>query len=109
MIKFNQMASDRGVRDELNRRAVNGMIRVGLAAERYAKLLCPVDTGRLRNSITNIVDDDETVIRVYVGTNVEYGKYVEHGTTKMDAQPLLKPALADHASDFMRIIQDSMM
>jgi hypothetical protein len=29
----------------------------GLQAENYAKKLCPVDTGNLRNSITHEVDD----------------------------------------------------
>lgn len=32
---------------------------IGLQAERYAKEGCPVDTGRLRNSITHAVKDDE--------------------------------------------------
>lgn len=41
---------------------------VGITAEAYAKLNCPVDTGRLRSSITHVVDDKA----VYIGTNVEY-------------------------------------
>lgn len=43
---------------------------VGLAAEGYAKAACPVDTGRLRNSITHVARPDEKA--VYIGTNVEY-------------------------------------
>lgn len=42
----------------------------GLQAERSAKLLCPVDTGRLRNSITNEVALNEKA--AYIGTNTEY-------------------------------------
>ena len=42
--------------------------KVGLIAERNAKLACPVDTGRLRNSITHTHDKNTT----YIGTNVEY-------------------------------------
>ena len=45
------------------------LVRIGMQAERFAKEKCPVDTGRLRNSITNKVKDDAA----YVGTNVEYG------------------------------------
>ncbi|MBN2940336.1 MAG: HK97 gp10 family phage protein [Collinsella sp.] len=41
---------------------------VGLAAEGYAKAICPVDTGRLRNSITHVARPDEKA--VYIGTNV---------------------------------------
>lgn len=48
---------------------------VGMECEKYAKGLCPVDTGRLRNSITHAVQSNETA--VIVGTNVEYAPYVE--------------------------------
>ena len=41
---------------------------VGLAAEGYAKAICPVDTGRLRNSIAHVARPDEKA--VYIGTNV---------------------------------------
>ncbi len=37
---------------------------------------CPVDTGRLKGSITSAVEGNSAVI----GTNVEYGIYVEFGT-----------------------------
>ena len=37
---------------------------------------CPVDTGRLKGSITSAIEDDSAVI----GTNVEYAPYVEFGT-----------------------------
>ena len=37
---------------------------------------CPVDTGRLKNSITSAVEGDSAVI----GTNAEYAQYVEFGT-----------------------------
>lgn len=42
--------------------------KVGLIAERNAKLACPVDTGRLRNSISHTHDKNTA----YIGTNVEY-------------------------------------
>lgn len=43
---------------------------IGGQAEKYAKGLCPVDTGRLRNSITHSLASGEDA--VYVGSNVEY-------------------------------------
>lgn len=43
---------------------------IGLTAENYAKQECPVDTGRLRNSITHAVEAGEQA--VYIGSNVEY-------------------------------------
>ena len=35
-----------------------GLEQVGLAAEGHAKAKCPVDTGRLRNSITHVQLDN---------------------------------------------------
>lgn len=81
--------------------------KCGLVAEGYAKRLCPVDTGRLRNSITHTtVSEGETV--TYVGTNVEYAPYVELGTLRTRAQPFIKPSVADHVSEYKRIIEDEL-
>ena len=59
---------------------LRGLEKCGLVAEGYAKKLCPVDTGNLRNSITHQVDSEGH--SVYVGTNSDYGAYVELGTGK---------------------------
>lgn len=59
--------------------------------ENDAKRLCPVDTGRLRASITHDFDDKQ--FKALVGSNVHYAKYVEMGTIKMSPQPYLRPAL----------------
>lgn len=79
---------------------------IGLLAEGYAKKLCPVDTGRLRNSITHAVSSSENA--VYVGTNVEYAPHVELGTRHMDAQPFLRPAAQDHGSEYRKVIHDAL-
>ena len=55
-----------------------GLEAVGQEAEGYAKDGTPVDTGRLRNSVTHQVEDSEKA--VYIGTNVEYAPYIEFGT-----------------------------
>lgn len=76
---------------------------IGLLAEGYAKKKCPVDTGRLRNSITHVVD---TIWGdVYIGTNVEYAQYVELGTSKQEAQPFLRPAAQDHTTQYRSILK----
>jgi HK97 gp10 family phage protein len=100
---------------------------VGIALEGYAKLMCPVDTGRLRNSITHDVRDD----KVYVGTNVEYAPYVEYGTgagvggrstpwkyqdahgkwhttTGHDPQPFIRPAVQDHLDEYKDIMEEEL-
>lgn len=75
---------------------------VGLVAEGYAKRLCPVDTGRLRNSISHTVRGSTA----YIGTNVEYAAYVEMGTERTSPQPYLKPAVANHANEYRKIIEE---
>ena len=67
--------------------------RRALQVDRAAKRNCPVDTGRLRSSITNEVGQDGEGLVAVIGTNVEYAPYVELGTSKMAAQPFLLPAL----------------
>lgn len=76
---------------------------IGIQAEGYAKDLCPVDTGRLRNSITHTVDNGEKA--VYIGTNVEYGPYVELGTSRQKAQPFLTPAAQNHGSEYREMLE----
>lgn len=53
-----------------------GLEEVGQAAEKYAILKTPVDTGNLRNSITHAVHD----YTAFIGSNVHYAAYVEFGT-----------------------------
>lgn len=79
---------------------------IGLLAEGYAKKLCPVDTGRLRNSITHAVSSSENA--VYVGSNVEYAPHVELGTRKQKAQPYLRPAAENHASQYRRVLKSNL-
>lgn len=85
--------------------AERALIIIGGKGEKYAKALCPVDTGNLRNSITNAMVDEKTVA---IGTNVEYGPYVELGTTKTKAKPYLRPAIADHIQEFGHIIKSEL-
>lgn len=65
---------------------LRGLEKAGLVAEGYAKKLCPVDTGNLRNSITHVVDEGGDA--VYIGTNSEYGAYVIH---KRNLAPAFTP------------------
>lgn len=90
------------VMDEFEAKIQKALEKIGLVAEGYAKRLCPVDTGRLRNSISHSNDDTFA----YIGTNVEYAAYVELGTVVTRAQPYLKPAVADHADQYVRIAKD---
>lgn len=79
---------------------------VGIAAESDAAKLCPVDTGRLRNSITHAIDGDEQA--AYIGTNVEYAEYVHNGTSRRKPQPFLTDAVNQNADKYRKIFESGM-
>lgn len=91
------------IANAIDRALVAALEEVGLVAEGYAKSACPVDTGRLRNSITHIVDEGGKC--AVIGTNVEYAPYVELGTRHHGPQPYLKPAAEDHESTYRSIFR----
>lgn len=76
---------------------------IGLAAERFAKRECPVDTGRLRNSITHALNMDEEA--VYIGTNVSYGVFVHEGVHGRPGIPFLRDAATNHAGYYRKIME----
>ena len=90
---------------------------MGGKAETYAKRLCPVKTGHLRNSITHKQIDENTEI---IGTNVKYAPYVELGhhqqpgryvpaigkrlkASYVPGKPYIRPAAEDHAQEYKQI------
>lgn len=91
-IRYDQGALDRLFNSEQGH-VGRFLLKKTIQVERAAKRLCPVDTGRLRSSITHSVERDGRGLVGFVGTNVEYAIYVEFGTRYMRAQPFLRPAL----------------
>lgn len=59
---------------------LDGMRRATLLVQRDARRLAPVDTGRLRASITPEIRQRGTTIQGVVGTNVIYAAAVELGS-----------------------------
>ena len=94
---------------EINDAILRALEEIGIVAEGYAKRLCPVDTGRLRNSITHAIDNDEKA--VVIGTNVEYGPEVEFGRSGTKyrgangGKGYLRPAAQDHGSQYRSILK----
>ncbi len=81
-----------------------GLEAIGLTAEGHAKKETPVDTGRLRNSISHAVEDKAT----YIGTNVEYAPYVELGARGRDGKHMLQRAATEHTDEYKRLMEESM-
>ena len=76
------------VQEELGK----AVVELVLIVEAKAKELCPVDTGKLRASITPVI---QSWAKAFVGTNTSYAPYVEYGTRKTVAQPFLEPAFLE--------------
>lgn len=105
---------------------------IGGKAEGYAKMLCPVDTGRLRNSIVHAIpgqvlnkqyknnagdvvgeyngalppDESGHKFVVTIGTNVEYAPYIELGThnPQRAPRPYLRPAIENHLPEYKALV-----
>ena len=81
-----------------------GLEAIGLTAEGHAKKETPVDTGRLRNSISHAAEDGSA----YIGTNVEYAPYVELGARGRKGVHMLQRAATEHTDEYKRLMEDSM-
>lgn len=96
-----------------------------IVIERKAKREVAVDTGRLKASITYMVEGGKQKIVSHkgeriegisipygenyagvVGSNVEYAPYQEYGTSKMQAHPYLIPAFYASMAEIKRIFTD---
>lgn len=61
--------------------------------ENEAKARVPVRTGTLRRSINTEVREQGNRVIAQVGPNTEYAAFIEFGTSRMAAQPYMRPAL----------------
>lgn len=92
--------------EQLDLAIARALEAVGIEAESDAANLCPVDTGRLRNSITHTIDADGKA--AIVGTNVEYALYVHEGTSRRKGQPFLTDAVNQNADNYRDIFEEAM-
>ena len=103
------------------------MRRIGSRARDVAQSMAPVRTSRLRTSIASQTGRDGSTYWAQIGTNVEYGPYVEYGTGRrgsdmydttdglvfrgdwpgMGPEPYIRPALYDHKTLYMAVISDA--
>lgn len=81
-----------------------GLEAIGMTAEGHAKKNTPVDTGRLRNSITHTADSEAA----YIGTNVEYAPYVELGARGRKPVHMLRRAATEHTAEYKEIIESAL-
>ena len=81
-----------------------GLEAIGLTAEGYAKKDTPVDTGRLRNSISHAVEGDAA----YIGTSTSYAPFVELGARGRKGFHMLQRSAMEHTDEYKQLMEDSM-
>lgn len=114
------------VQTELQKAISRALESIGMAAQAYATLLCRVDTGRLRNSITystaqtasggnngqagaKASSEDVSPYgsaannEIWLGTNVEYARKVEQ-----NVKAFIGPALKNHIDEYKRIFEQEL-
>ena len=84
--------------------------QMGDFAVQMAQNYAPVDTGNMRGSIKHEKEDEDT--EIYGTSNdqarlkpVDYAPYVELGTSRMRAQPFIRPAAENHAAELQSICE----
>lgn len=111
-----------------------GFEAIGMSAQEHATQIITsnksVDTGRLRNSIAYALageapspasysDDQGNGFSysgaapagkntLYLGTNVEYAKYVEVGSSGRRAKPFMRPAVDNYKDEYRNLMKDSL-
>ncbi len=84
---------DRKLKKEVALTAYQKIEKGLIMIESDAKRLVRVDTGRLRSSLTHEIEVVGNKIIGRTGTNVNYAIPQEYGTSRMSAQPYLRPSL----------------
>lgn len=70
--------------------AVSAIVRkAAFDVEANAKAVVPVDTGKLKNSISS---EFPTPTRAIIAPHTEYAHFVEYGTRRQRAKPYMRPA-----------------
>lgn len=118
--------------DEIKTAIQYAMIRIGMAAQKYATNSAPRDTGHLAQSICYVTKEqegttfakDSTPERkipervaaqeekcVYIGTNVYYAPYQEYGTRSASgggiaAKHFIKNSVQDHKEEYRKILDE---
>ena len=90
---------------------ISNLYKAVFLVEGDAKRIVPVDTGRLKSTITGTVENNMAAcvsaggdrFPAFDGTNVEYAACVELGTVKMAARPYLRPALEMNKAKILRL------
>lgn len=98
--------------------SAEGIKEVAELIRDHAKAICPVDTGSLRASIRKQVYASPAThihrvgvsaggykINPKTGRRVDYASFVEFGTSRMRAQPYMRPAMERYKDKLPKIVK----
>ena len=129
VIEVNFESNVKQALSELEQKVIVALKAIGTTAEGYAKENCPVDTGRLRNSITFAVGDFQGVDSyeddngnpfsggaahgspesnvLAIGTNVEYAapQELKDMSHKVGRAHFLRDAASTHGDEYKRLME----
>lgn len=92
---------------QVGHRASQVIRKTAADIEATAKQFAPVDTGALRNSIGHDITGDGRFgqVEAEIGPTVEYGAYVEFGTSRQAPAAYMGPALDRHTPGFVAALE----
>lgn len=95
------------ITEEMRMKLHNVLEAIGLDASSVAAKYAPVDTGRLKNSLSYQVVDSENA--VYIGTNVDYAPYQEFGTNRgVPGRHFIQIGCTAHLDEYKKMIEDAL-
>ena len=102
-----QKKMEQVVRDLKGTRVLNAMRQATLIVQRSARINAPVDTGRLRASITPQIVTRDNVLTGVIGSNVYYAPFQEVGTRFMRGKRYLQRALEDNMAKIKKLFEQT--
>lgn len=97
----------KGVPDKLAVAIKESFNEAGELIVKDAKSICPVDTGNLKNSISKKVISQGDAIGLEIIADADYANFVEYGTSKMVAQPFIRPSMEKNRDKVTELLKKS--
>lgn len=99
IIKYNRLPQIAGRLPD----AVGAIVRkAAFDIEANAKAVVPVDTGKLKNSITS---EFPSPTKAIIAPHTDYAAFVEYGTRRQRAKPYMRPAAEKVAPAFIEALK----
>ncbi len=95
------------IKAEAKQKIISWLTAIGEDAASTAAEVAPVDTGRLKNSISSAVVESEQT--AYIGTNVEYAPYQEFGTSKgVPGKHFIQFGATAHQAEYKAMLEQAL-